>query len=187
MKKLMIALAVAAVAVMGQASQVKWSSGALTDPDGASAAGLRYWCFISSDTSGSTAANKLLTIAQAEEYLAAGDFATLKTYNSKVGTVATGTDAIGTTYTTQNAAWTTGTTIDSFVVLFDVADKDATGAEHYMILEPEATISFANADQQSTFTVTAGDWTAITAAPEPTSGLLLLLGVAGLALRRRRA
>jgi len=31
---------------------------------------------------------------------------------------------------------------------------------------------------------TAGAWTAV---PEPTSGLLLLLGVAGLALRRKRA
>ena len=33
----------------------------------------------------------------------------------------------------------------------------------------------------------ASDWTTYSSVPEPTSGLLLLLGVAGLALRRRRA
>ena len=33
----------------------------------------------------------------------------------------------------------------------------------------------------------ADGWTTVAAVPEPTSGLLLLLGVAGLALRRRRA
>ena len=33
----------------------------------------------------------------------------------------------------------------------------------------------------------AGAWTSATVAPEPTSGLLLLLGVAGLALKRKRA
>ena len=33
----------------------------------------------------------------------------------------------------------------------------------------------------------AGDWSTMAAVPEPTSGLLLLLGVAGLALRRKQA
>ena len=35
--------------------------------------------------------------------------------------------------------------------------------------------------------IEAGNWTTYSSAPEPTTGLLLLLGVAGLALRRRRA
>lgn len=36
-------------------------------------------------------------------------------------------------------------------------------------------------------TKNVSDWTTMSAVPEPTSGLLMLLGVAGLALRRRRA
>ena len=43
------------------------------------------------------------------------------------------------------------------------------------------------ADFLDTNAIGASDWTKYNTAPEPTSGLLLLLGVAGLALKRRRA
>ena len=43
------------------------------------------------------------------------------------------------------------------------------------------TVSFGN---MASATQTAGNWAAV---PEPTSGLLMLLGMAGLALRRKRA
>ena len=43
------------------------------------------------------------------------------------------------------------------------------------------------ADFQDGNAIGASDWTTYSSVPEPTSGLLLLLGVAGLALRRRRA
>ena len=43
------------------------------------------------------------------------------------------------------------------------------------------TVQFAN---MATATQTAGNWAAV---PEPTSGLLMLLGMAGLALKRKRA
>lgn len=60
--------------------------------------------------------------------------------------------------------------------------KSANSAMSYTALETGAPL--INLGNQATYTGNAGNWGAV---PEPTSGLLLLLGVAGLALKRKRA
>ena len=81
-------------------------------------------------------------------------------------------------------------TITGYFVLFDSADYN-TATFAYVSATADATTG-ATAGQNAslsfgdvTATQVAGNWTAV--APEPTSGLLLLLGMAGLALRRKRA
>lgn len=81
-----------------------------------------------------------------------------------------------------------------YAVILNAADiKDATYAYVYeydaaelttAVLKSESGATF-NADEIYTGAVGSAGWTQV--APEPTSGLLLLIGVASLALRRRRA
>lgn len=67
------------------------------------------------------------------------------------------------------------TTSDSKEVTFTSAAVTVTASD-----TGTATIGFGN---QKTATQAAGAWAAV---PEPTSGLMILLGMAGLVLRRRR-
>lgn len=60
-----------------------------------------------------------------------------------------------------------------------------TGTSAIKFANSESKSATGNVPTAATATFTAGGW--YTAAPEPTSGLLLLLGMAGLALKRKRA
>ncbi len=80
-------------------------------------------------------------------------------------------------------------TITGYFVLFDTADANA--AEFAYVSATMDATTGATAGQNAmmsfgdvTATQNAANWTAV---PEPTSGLLMLLGMAGLALRRKRA
>lgn len=76
-------------------------------------------------------------------------------------------------------------TVNMYMVVFDAATSDA--ASNYMISSVVSQTYGTSGNKTFNFTTKMpSEWSAI-AVPEPTSGLLMLVGLAGLALRRRRA
>ena len=89
-----------------------------------------------------------------------------------------------------------GSTYSSFFVVFDSATPTAGTTKYAVVSEaagltqsPSATAAQMTfvAGNQATFLNNASNWKSYGAVPEPTSGLLVLLGMAGLALKRKRA
>lgn len=82
------------------------------------------------------------------------------------------------------------TTVNGYLVIFDASTTDAANFAYVSDAASGATTALGGMamlsfdDTQLAGMQTAGNWTAV---PEPTSGLLMLLGMAGLALRRRSA
>ena len=178
MKKLMIAAAIVCVAAMSQAASWTWNTGAnFVDDTGAlKESGTFVLMYLGNgqeaDWSMASAANVKNTAALDYQNPLPG---IIPAYNSVAGsyTLTVGTD--------QNGQW------------FGVMFKD--GDEYKQLIDfasgdPLAAKQLAGfTDASSTiadFTFATANYT-VASVPEPTSGLLLLLGVAGMALRRRRA
>lgn len=192
MKKLIIATAAVCVAAITQAATVSWSVGSLQNTKGESLSGYLY-TFTNKGTNAKTidAITALLSATtDAESFNSAiassGYLANLSGAVSDGSFVVSKTDQAG----AGIAEKTTATSLFAVVV-----DSNPVTDASYWYITALSTGKKTAADSTTSDTSwsiidsgshTASNWTAV-AAPEPTSGLLLLLGVAGLVLRRRRA
>ena len=204
MKKLMIAAAIVCAAALSQAAQVQWDWAFASDAQirtGWTAAG------------GSSVASDSYAGSGLAAYLIAYDATSMnqdtiltalrsgKTIQQVAGDSLLATSATDSGSKIAKVTWNdvldeeAGTpSITAFEVVFNTA-KDSvyvtksdtfTGAKdpQESIIAFTPTTSRFNRDAAGTASFGSAGWYAI---PEPTSGLLLLIGVAGLALRRRRA
>ena len=188
MKKLMIALATVAMAAGVQAAAWQWSSSSAAVTPGGSdpLSGANIYLFFGYDSSSAanTAKGELLTSLRAgNEISGYSQSATLNSSGMLETTAFTGPEGKKYAFAVILADDAAGNSY-----MFQSANKNATAADVGTANLPFDISSTTLKD--ITTTGTGAGWYMFkegSAVPEPTSGLLMLLGVAGLALRRRRA
>ena len=179
MKKLIIAAAMVCAAAFSQAATVNWAiSNVKADGGGAASAGWAVMAFYTEVGAGSSA------IVDA---IAAGTASTLA-FETTTLTASFGTGRVAAHDYTVTAITDTSKNYDTYFVVFN--NSDAAAADKFaMVSDPNKAYSGMDGKYTASGNFSGATWTDVPAPviPEPTTGLLVLLGVAGLALRRRRA
>lgn len=189
MKKLMLMLAVAACAAIAQASTVKWN---VTNIYGVDSEGAGQTASSSRPTAGNYYVLCLLTsemsLADAQTAISKNDIASIAGKATYQGPT-TGTGMYASSY--FDGGWGANDTVGIYAVVLNASSIDKAT---YATVGSVASYTFADSAEDKALqvnmkTATQGSWSAVSssAVPEPTSGLLMLLGMAGLALRRKRA
>ena len=192
MKKLMMVVAAFALAASAQAATYDWKwSSTLKDPTATAFSGTVY-LFNAQDYSQQTILTAFL--ANPKSYALSGAIDSYATSNGKNSTGAEIPEAnIGTLrgsgddkYVDYFYATTFKSGDDSYIFLTDTYTVNVQASQ---ITTLSSSLSGSSVAPDDTSTIQSGKvwYAAPSAIPEPTTGLLVLLGIAGLALRRRRA
>ena len=176
MKKIMIALGAVVIAASVQAAAITWKLTGITNSEANTAGAGMVAYFLDSSTYDAFSA---LTADKVADYVMSKyTYTGTTTKNARTGAVALGV---------TSGNYDPLASVSGYVVLFDTADASA--AKYYVstgVVTGSIPASGATTALDFGTVASNGGWQT-TAVPEPTSGLLMLLGMAGLALRRRRA
>lgn len=192
MKKLIMALAVAFAAVITEAATVSWTC-TNVQKDGIAVSGTAYAFFTLTSAFEGTDWVSNLAGKGADAVTAAMAGANKSYTPSAAGTYTYNASSMGANLNQTDIGLTGGENYTLFLVVFDTAT--ITDSSNFYVTSTKATTINDNSSSlnklfalgnQSTASNADGAWNAV-AVPEPTSGLLMLVGLVGLALRRKRA
>ena len=193
MKKIIVILGAGLAGAAAQAATVSWTLSGVTEGGNALTKGHTYMFFATSEAAANTAIAALGDLNGASAFTTAMNAAA---WNDTKKATAAGNFGIGTsaalgsyTLPTNTQLGLAGeTTYYAYAVIFDT--EDITDTSNYIVSTVKSVTTLSN-DSALNRSISFGSQAAATwntvAVPEPTSGLLLLLGMAGLALKRKRA